>query len=498
GLDGGEGLDAARFDWHMVCFGNIPADQRTVDSLNEILKLNPEHKLLIRVWPIGGLGDCPENRYQATLFHYLYQPGVREKLLAEARRQVEVVCRGVSHPENVYGCCFLEEMPGHFTGGGFSPNWKKGDPLPWDMKRFQKEIEAELGEPLDWSSEKHRLWWGKKYCEVLKEINRTIKEASGGKPVFYYQATGYYTLDHLDLPFAKGKSLQVVPIRYRDILLPGVCDGIFGYPNNQAIWENQTQSMVNKYRCLMFSQLSMPPGMRLCRFDEMVMLSRWKSPGNVGTFLYGTHGRKQKAWNELEYQDADSYWTLTDHIRHFAWTRGIGLDVVNRNLKPRLGLVYDLRNLKKGEFAHFQVQITNVREPSWYGGNAEEATLRNVRVTLSLPKGFAIPVTNNASPTLNLGDIPGQSVKLADWWVQAETDRPVISAQKPVRITVQAGESLKEETVATEPAASLPSFETREIRRSGEKWVEPLYHCDKVPSVVELRPLQEIVNPQLK
>ncbi|MCM8768397.1 MAG: hypothetical protein NC911_01760 [Candidatus Omnitrophica bacterium] len=497
GLYGGDGLDAARFDWHMVCFGNIPADQRTVDKLNEILRINPNHKLLIRVWPIGNLGDCPENRYQATLFHYLYQPGVREKVLAEARRQVELVCKGINRPENVYGCCFLEELPGHFTSGGFSRNWKKGDPLPWDIQRFKKEIEAELGEPVDCSSEKHRLWWGKKYTQVINEINKTIKEASGGKYVFYYQATGYYTLDHLDLPFAQGKSLQVVPIRYSDILKPGVCDGIFGYPNNQAIWENQTQAMVKKYLCLMFSQISMPPGMRLCRFDEMVNLARWEHPGNVGTFLYGTHGRKEKAWNALDYQDAEKYWTLTDHIRHFGWVHKIGLEIVNRNLMPQLGLVYNLKGLKKGQFAHFQVQVVNVREPSWYGGNAEEAVLKQVKVTLSLPRGFSLPVTNNASPTLNLGDIPGQGAKLADWWVQAEVESPIVSAKSPVKVILTAAGGLRQEILADEPVSTLPSFETRLLRRSGEKWVEPLYSHQQVAARVELKGFQEIANPQL-
>ena len=37
------------------------ANQKTVDALNEILKINPKHKFLIRVWPIMGLGDCSAN-----------------------------------------------------------------------------------------------------------------------------------------------------------------------------------------------------------------------------------------------------------------------------------------------------------------------------------------------------------------------------------------------------------------------------------------------------
>ena len=110
-------IDVARFDWTAISFGNDPADQTTVDRCNEILRLNPKHKFVIRVWPISYLGDCPENSHQATLFHYLYAPGVKEKLLAETRRQIELIVKGVSKPENVVGSHFLEELPGTFCPG---------------------------------------------------------------------------------------------------------------------------------------------------------------------------------------------------------------------------------------------------------------------------------------------------------------------------------------------------------------------------------------------
>ena len=176
-----------------------------------------------------------------------------------------------------------------------------------------------------------------KYCQVLGEIHRVMKEASGGKPVFHYQNTGCQTLDHLERPiFQQARSLNVAPIRYAQILKPGLCDGIFGYPNKQAVWEDQTQFILRKHHCLLFSQMSLPPGMRLCKFDEMVELARWNDPGNVGSFLFPTHGRKERAWNELEYQDESSYWTSLDHVRRFAWDHKIGQPIVGGALAPTM------------------------------------------------------------------------------------------------------------------------------------------------------------------
>ena len=93
--------DIARFDWTFICFGNGPADQRIVDWCNEILKVDPCHKFVVWVWPIGHLGDCPENRSQATFLHCLYKPGVKDKLLERVRSQIELIVHGLSKPENV-------------------------------------------------------------------------------------------------------------------------------------------------------------------------------------------------------------------------------------------------------------------------------------------------------------------------------------------------------------------------------------------------------------
>lgn len=503
-------VDIARFDWSFICFGNEPADQRVVDWCNAILQVDPTHKFVIRVWPIGGLGDCPENHHQATFLHYLYKPGVKEALLKNVRTQIELIVKGLSKPENVMGSVFLEELPGHFSACPFrSPEWKKGDPLPWDIQRFQKEVEAELGGPFDWAEEKHRAWWGRRWVQVMDEIHKTMKEASGGRTVIYYQATGFPTLDYYEAVREADKEgarkynpAGFVPIHYADVVKPGFCDGIFGYPNNKFIWETQTQTVVKKLGCLMFSQISMPPGMRLCTLDEMAALARWEHPGNLGGFLFPDEGRKTRAWNELPYQD-DAYWTWIDHMRHFGWQHKIGLDLVARCLAPQVQVDYSLKDLKKSGFVHVQAIVHNPRHPSWYGGRADLALLKRMRVTLQVPEGFSIPPTNNAGPTLDLGDLGAGEYRAADWWVRLDKDEPTIPAGQAFRVTASA-EAVAEGRGTTGTVASsavdqaIACLKPRVLGRSGETWMEPAVRLPDYPAAVELQALAaDILFPEL-
>jgi hypothetical protein len=493
-------LDNARFDWTFICFGNDPADQSAVDRCNEILKLNPKHKFVIRVWSIGGLGDCKENRNQATFLHYLYAPGVREKLLAETRRQIELIVKGVSIPESVVGCTFLEELPGHFSSAPFGGRWKAGEDLPWDIKRFQKEIAAELGETFDMMNPKHRQWWGQQYVKVISEINKTMKEASGGRIVIYYQETNQVALDQVEdgqQAYKNRPPYAVIPIHYADILKPGLCDGIFGYPNNQTVWDQQTLSIARKLKCCFFSQISQPPGMRLSKLEEMTALARVEMPGNLGAFIFPTAGRKIRAWNELTYQD-DSYWTYVDHIRKFGWDNKIGIDIVDRALQPRISADYKCSGTSKTGFIHLQAQVLNPRDPSWYGGSADRATMKNLKVTLSVPDGFSIPHENNAGPTLTLGDLAAQECRALDWWVRLDKDTPEIPAGKGFLISVAADNGVQGKQLYTGADQTVPSFETHLLFRSGDSWVEPFYRGEPFPLVAELRSLRnDILFPQL-
>jgi hypothetical protein len=498
-------LDVARFDWSVINFGNEPDDQSTVNFCNKVLALNPEHKFLIRVWPINGLG-ISENNYMATFLDYLYAPGVKKKILYIIRQQIELIKKGISRPQNIVGAYFLEELPGYFSSCPFTTqwtNWKKGDPVPGDMKPYLNQIEKSMGQPFDWNKPSQRLWWGKKWVDVINQIDKTIKETLGpeGK-VFYYQATGWGNLNTLK----KGQTIMspyILPYSYRNILKPvGYADGIFGYPNDKAVWNRKTLAIVHKYHCLFFSQISQPPGMRLSTLSKMVTLARVKNPNNLGGFLFPVSGRKIHAWNELSYQPDNSFWTYSDQIRWFGWKYRINMNVVNRALMPRINLDYNFTGLKKGNFAYVQAFIVNPRQPNWYGGNVNLATLKHVVATLSVPDGLSIPYANNAGPALPLPDIKPLHAGIAGWWVRVDKNDALPGKKRPISVTVVANSDGKifSQYSLQKLQQEIPSNidKWRKIYRSGETWVEPAFHLQDETPVVEIQILaNKVISPSL-
>ncbi|MBT7166858.1 MAG: hypothetical protein HN904_29015 [Victivallales bacterium] len=485
----GSALDVARYDWSLINFGNVPADERTVQRCNEILRLNPKHRFVIRVWPIMGKGDCPENRNQATFLHCLYTPGTLDRVLEETRRQVRLILDGVRTPQNVVGMTFLEELPNHFTSSPFKRGWQEGDPLPWGIKRFEKEIAADLDTPFEMNNPEHRLWWGRKYTEMIAEIHRTMKEAGAERLVLYWQATFYYTLDHDPEGVEKCKR-NVVPYSYRDIVTPGLCDGIFGYPNNEKVWDRQTRSIVETMNCRFFSQLSTPAFMRIARFEDTVALARWRNPGNLGAFLYMQGGRSSKAWNRLPYVREDRYWTIADHARRFAWDYKVGLDVVHKALAPEVALDYLAEGKRTGDFVHVWGQVRNPRDASWYGGDADRAVLKDVKLTLHVPDGFEIPAENSAPQTIPLGDIPGRSCMAGDWWVRVTGDGSLPKGQG-FRLETVAAQGLPTGTSCLGLAAEIPVLESHAVARSGDTWSEPAYRLPRFEPAVEIVPRKQ-------
>jgi hypothetical protein len=491
----GTDLDVARYDWSLINFGSVPADQTTVDRCNRILALNPQHKFVIRVWPVLSLGNAPENRYQMTLPQYFYQEGTKEKMLAAARAQVEVILHGLTDPSRVVGSCFLEELPSVLSVP------RPGEPLPWDFAPFADRIAAELGAPsFDSTKEEHLLWWGRKYCDLLGDVHRSLKQATAGRTVLYWQATHWYTLDHL----AAGESclnprLNCLPFRYADILKEGVCDGIFGYPNNAAIWQKQTVQMIEKLNCLVFSQTSVPSFMRLCHFDEALEMARWQNPGNLGTFIYvETVGRGRRAWNEMPYVDGTRYWTITDHYRRVGWQHHIGMEVVRRALQPQLLLDYDLTGKQQGGFVHLWAQIYNPRHPSWFGDDLNASTLTASEVALQVPAGFSVPLQNNAGATLRLGDIGPLDCKAGEWWVSVDGDGTIPAGQAFTASVSANGGATRVQASSDLAQAAIPTREPRAIARSGDTWIEPAYRQGIPQPAAELHALaSEIVFPEL-
>ncbi len=498
GVQDGAELDVARYDWLYLCFGNIGATPETVEQLNRLLEINPELKIVIRVWPIMSLGDCPENRYQATFLHYLYKPGVKEGLIENIHAQVSVVLDNISRPENVVGLTFLEELPGHFSGGPFRRN-ETGGELTWDLERFRAEIEAERGKPLVWDDET-RLWWGEKWVEVLGEIHAAMKEASGGRLVWYYQQTNHLSLDMV----AEGAPLDrpmLVPIRWADIIRPGVCDGFFAYPNNQAVWERYV-ALARDNDWLFFSQVSHPGGMRLCAWDECLAMAKQRVPQNMGYFLYCSGDcAARKAWNDDPGIPEGPEWNTRGVSRRLHWRRilaleDVGMGVVRAYPPLRLYADLPLEGAEPGGMIHPRVIVENAREESFFLDPAE-AIAHDASITLSAPEGFVVDPNASGPPTLTLGDLQPGERRVADWWVTVPADFDGTPAG-PFGLRAEADEGGPTELTAREDTA-IALAQPHDVGESGTEWLEPGFRlATNVQPAVAIDCLRDTVtNPSV-
>ena len=468
-------LDAARFDWLYLGFGNIGATPETTQLLNRLLKINPKLKIVIRVWPIMGLGDCKENRYQATFLHYLYKPGVKQKLLANIREQIRVVLDHIERPENVVGLTFLEELPGHFSGCPFRKN-KTGGPLTWDLERFRKEIEAERGKPLAWDDDTRR-WWAARWVQVMDEIHAAMKKHSGDRLVFYYQQTNHSTLDMvpdgspLDRP-------MLIPIHWGDIIKPGLCDGFFAYPNSRKIWHEHYVRFATRHNWLMFSQVSHPSGMRLCPWKQCVALAKTRIPQNLGYFWYCSGAcAAGKAWNADKGIPPGPEWnthrvSIGLHTRRHLALEGVGMDVVRRQPPLRLHVDLPLDAAKPGGYIHPRIIVENAREASFFLDPAE-AVARNVKVELGVPRGFSLDPLVTAPATLTLGDMAPGERRVADWWVSVGSDFDG-KLRGPFTVAARADGATAAVTRIDRDTA-IPFAQPHEIGIPGTQWMEAAY-----------------------
>ena len=499
GLGDREEIDIAMYDWLYLCFGNVSANTETVEQINRYLALNPDLKIVIRVWPIMSQGDCEQNRYQATFLHYLYKDGVRDGVLKNIRDQIAVVMDNISKPENVVGLTFLEELPGHFSAAPFMRSYAESE-LPWDLERFKAEIEAERGKPLVWDIET-REWWGRKWCEVLGEIHAEMKKASGGKLVFYYQQTNHSFLDIVP----EGTPLDkrgLIPIHWGAIIKPGLCDGFFAYPNSAEIWDRYLK-LARDNNWLLFSQVSHPPFMRLCAWEECISLARTKDPRNLGYFLYceGDCG-VSRAWNADKTLPRTAEWSTRGvsvkyHIRRHLAEQGVGREVLARH--PYLSLQMDLplEKATTAEYIHPRVIVRNTREES-YSLDPEQAVARDVKVTIQPPEGFTIDRSVSPPATLGVGDLaPGESV-VCDWWVgvpagfSGELKQPfVVSGACTDAATA---------SIRVSEDAAIPCGLVHEIGGFGAQWLEPGFRLSsaQLSPAIEIEPLKVAIrNPRI-
>lgn len=481
-------LDAARCDWVYLCYGNIGATEETTELLNRMLALNPRLRIVIRVWPIMGLTPHKENRHQATMYDYFYLPGVKEKVLEETRRQIRIVLDNISKPENVVGLTFLEELPGHFTDNMIDvPNGGKSS---WAIEAYRKEIEAELGKPFVWNDETRR-WWCSKYVQALSEIHAVMKEASGGRLVFYYQQTNHFNLDHAD-PGMPVETPNLIPIHLAEIIKPGLCDGFFGYPNNTHLWETQTLQPAKKHGRLFFSQLPHGSTMRLGAWEECVKLAKTKVPQNLGYFWYCEGDCIRNIWNDdhsIPFEETGpgrNYYV--EHSRRFLAQQQVGMDVIERNLKPELAFDYTIKDAKRGDFQPVWVQVHNTRDASWFV-DPNEATLRDVRVKLTVPGGADLPRRNSPPAELALGDIEADGYRAVLWWAQMK-ETVTVSQENPMRARLTAANAPSVELTCDLPDVTSQTFQSREICRSGDSWIEPTYRvAEPLSPIIRMQPL---------
>lgn len=488
-------LDRARMDWVFV---NLGSENTTGKELNRLLKLNPKLKIVVRLWPIGNIGPHRENRGTATFLDYLFADGVKEKILAETSRQIRSILDPIEKPGNVIGFTFLEELPMHFTGEELTQT--DSSKLPWLLAHYQKQIEAERGKPLIWDADTRR-WWGLKFVQVLNEINAHIKKESGGRRVFVYIQTNHDILDY----YPDGHDLNqsnLLPFHYKDVIKPGVADGFFAYGNNAAIWKRYTD-IATKNNWLFFSQLAHPGVMRLApSWDESVRLVSTNLPQNLGYFFYCEGNCQRRSFNDdLTVPDDDNFRpaSIPSHFRRFAAQHNVGVDVVQRALVPTLQLEYNTESTKTGDWVFFNLLVHNGRNSSWHL-KPDDLTLKRARVTIQPPDGLPLAPMNSFPDTVEMGNIEADQVMNIMWWARAR-EAVRISKDKPVRVTLEAGNCPRVELVKDTASSIIEPPPFREVRRSGEQWVWPAYHLktnNQLPTTIALQCVRDTAtNPSI-
>lgn len=460
-------LDRARMDWVYLTFGNSPNPSReTTEMLNRFLRINPNLKIMVRVWPINNLG-WKENGYKATFLDYLYKPRVKERVLQNITSQIHSVTDYIEKPENVVGFTFLEELPFHFSDNGLSV-FNQND-LPWGVKRYREQIEAELGAGFKWDA-RARRWWGQKFAEVLNEINAHIKKESGDKWVFVYLQTNNDTLDWL----GEDKNIVrkgVMPLYWREVIKPGVADGFFAYPNGRYIWDRYLK-LARDNNWLFFSQLPDWGAMRLAGWQESIRLAETSVPQNLGYFFYVSSHARPVYWNSdpaVGQGEVISRATIRPRGRRYLAGRDIGMDIVKRNLQPELQLEYDFTQ-PNNEVYCVKAFIRNTRDESWFV-NPAEAVLRNVKVVLSLPPSLKIDPKYAPPAAITIDSIGPGEAKLIYWWLSGSNVQ--VSKEMPIRMTVQA-DGVKTTGSWTAMSSVVEGQAVKDICQSGEFWYYPV------------------------
>ena len=513
-------LDAARADWLLLRFGDLAPSKETTEQINRLLKMNPRLKIMIRVWPMRD--HCPHKgafTYNMRtglgcrlMYDYFFSPGVKEKIHADARRQVRSVLDHIDKPENVVGMTLLEEAPQFISDMGI---FMKDGETNWAIEAYREEIEADYGKPFVWNSEARR-WWCKKYVQIHDELHTTMKEASDRRvPIFYWQQTGYIDLDHLSAdelqdPFS-GKNRSLVPIHLADIIKPGYCDGLFGY-GSASRWETDTLRFARERNWPFWSQLSHPCFMRDCKWEEAVDLVTERMPQNLGTVFFCSgncagHPRDENPTIvdesiPIEQRQPSGYFGnyQVEHTRRVFAQQNVGMDVMEQHLVPELALDYHIDASQHEQTTRILLQVHNTKDASWYL-DPQQAVLKDVNVRLTLPEGIEFVANDKpagAAGEVAVGNIEADGYRVVTWPVRVQKGTS-LSESHPLEATLTAGNCPEVKITGEVPDVSIPGMQPQSIWLSGQSWVEPTFRrAAPLTPVLRLRGLYKTaVNPVL-
>jgi len=495
--------DEARWHWGLLHVSNTPINLQTIRTrVNRNLALNPRQKYVVQLTPICHLGRPHRYRGTATMFDYRYRPEVHEGLERELRNEIRLILDNISKPQNVVGFSFVEEIPGQWGCGDQIARSKNPQQLPAILEEFRQQIEAERGKPLVWNDET-RLWVGKVLVETLDRIHGIIKEEAPDRLVFYWHHGGYSTLDErgeflpADAPLS---TPGLYPVDYRDIMKPGLVDGIMGNPEAAQRWQKCIRR-ARRHGWLFFGQLSHPSRMRLNSWQESLNNVRTKMPQNLGYFFYCEGSCNTGAWNDDPSFSADPKLnirrvSIPEHVRRLCAQQDVGMDVVRNYFVPRLQAHASLASASVGQTLPVTVLIHNAAEASFFK-TPEDAAARDVKVTLNLPECLVLKPEYSAPATIEIGDLPPVSWKTVQWWVTVE-EMPQDRSKLGFEVAVEC--SNRKTTRCRFPAdCAIPAFETHEICRSGQKWAESGFGLRAtLHPLIEMEPLAvPVYNPTI-
>ena len=232
--------------------------------------------------------------------------------------------------------------------------------------------------------------------------------------------------------------------------------------------------------------------MRLASWATCVKLTKTRVPQNLGFFWYCEGNCARNIWNDDPDIPANERGPqrlyFIEHTRRFLARHKVGMDVLERHLKPELAFDYAIDQVKAGKFRPVWVQVHNTRDASWYV-DAKQATLRDVKLELVVPPGLYLPKRNSPPAQIMLGDIGADDYRAALWWAKTKQDT-TISSTKPMRVRLTTANCPSVEMTATVPDVTPPGMGVHELCRSGDSWIEPTYRVgDAFHPIVALRPL---------